>query len=247
MPEDRAGEPTAAPRLRTVAAVLAGGIGSRSGLDVPKQLADLGGRPILEHAVAAFDSHPDVDEVVVLMARSHVREARELVAAAAFGKVSAVAEGGTTRSDTTRKALQLLSGEDCKVLLHDAARPLVSATVVSQCVQALDRFDAVGVAVPATDTVFEVGGEGTIVDVPDRTRLWRAQTPQGFTLSVIRRAHELAAADPGFQPTDDCSVVLRYRPEVPVAVVRGEDTNLKITTAVDLRLAEQLLRENDSS
>jgi len=241
VPDDDSG---GASRLRTVAAVLAGGVGRRSGLDLPKQLAELDGRSILEHAIAAFDSHPAVDEVVVLMAPSHIEEARAVVEGARFGKVSAVLEGGTTRSDTTRRALEWLPAEECNLLLHDAARPLVSAKVIAECVQALDRHDAVGVAVPATDTVFEVGGDGTIVDVPDRSRLWRAQTPQGFKLSVIRRAHDLAGQDPGFQPTDDCSVVLRYLPDVAVGVVRGEDRNLKVTTSVDLQLAELLLKEN---
>jgi 2-C-methyl-D-erythritol 4-phosphate cytidylyltransferase len=239
--DDSAGE----PRLRTVAAVLAGGVGTRSGLEVPKQLAEVGSRSILEHAVAAFDAHPDVDEVLVLMAPSHVDAARAVVESGGFGKVGAVLEGGTTRSDTTRRALEWLGSDECNLLLHDAARPLVTARIIGDCVRALDHYDAVGVAVPATDTVFEVGPDGAIVFVPDRARLWRAQTPQGFKLSVIRRAHELAAADPGFQPTDDCSVVLRYLPDVPVGVVRGEDGNLKVTTAVDLQLAELLWQEGD--
>ena len=242
MPDDA--RPPGAARLRTVAAVLAGGVGRRSGLDAPKQLAEIGGRSILERSIAAFDSHPDVDEVLVLMARSHVAEARAVVDSGGFAKVGGVIEGGTTRSDTSRRALKWLPADECKLLLHDAARPLVTARVIAACVESLDHHDAVGVAVPATDTVFEVGAEGTVVDVPERSRLWRAQTPQGFKLSVIRHAHDLAAADPGFQPTDDCSVVLRYLPDVPVAVVRGDDGNLKITTSVDLELAEVLLRES---
>jgi 2-C-methyl-D-erythritol 4-phosphate cytidylyltransferase len=233
-----------APRLRTVAAVLAGGVGTRSGLEVPKQLAEVGGRSILGRSIAAFDSHPDIDDVLVLMAPSHVEQAHAVVDSGGFAKVGAVLEGGTTRSDTTRRALGWLGSDECNVLLHDAARPLVTARVIGECVQALSRYDAVGVAVPATDTVFEVGSDGTIVDVPDRARLWRAQTPQGFKLSVIRHAHHLAAADPGFQPTDDCSVVLRYLPDVPVAVVRGDDGNLKVTTPLDLQLTELLLEED---
>ena len=111
------------------------------------------------------------------------------------------------------------------------------------CVAALDRWQAVGVVVASSDTIVQVA-DGVIQRVLPRDSLARCQTPQGFRLSVISRAYELADADPGFAavpPTDDCGVVLRYLPDVPVGTVPGSERNLKITYAADLAIAQALL------
>ena len=129
---------------------------------------------------------------------------------------------------------------DCGVLLHDAARPLVDQRIIADCVAALRVHDAAGVAVPASDTMV-VTANGVMQSMPRRETLLRCQTPQCFRLPVITRAHELAAADPGFAPTDDCGVVLRYLPEVDVHIVPGSERNIKITYAQDLAVAEALL------
>ena len=129
---------------------------------------------------------------------------------------------------------------DCGVLLHDAARPLVDQRIIADCVAALRVHDAAGVAVPASDTMV-VTDNGVMQSMPRRETLLRCQTPQCFRLPVITRAHELAAADPAFTPTDDCGVVLRYLPEVDVHIVPGSERNIKITYAQDLAVAEALL------
>jgi 2-C-methyl-D-erythritol 4-phosphate cytidylyltransferase len=230
----------ASAETHCVAVLLAGGLGTRAGLDRPKQLAELGGTTVLERSLRALHDHPDVDEVVVVMAARHVDAAREL--AAANPKVSAVLPGGATRTESTLVALAHLGDRDCHLLIHDAARPLVTARIVTDCLAALQTYAAVATAVPVTDTVFEVGPDDTVSGVPRRASLRRAQTPQGFHSRVLRRAYGAAAADPGFAATDDCSVVRRYLPEEPVGVVAGDETNLKVTTALDLRIAETLLR-----
>jgi len=228
------------PRPRRVAVLLAGGTGTRTGLDVPKQLAVVGGRTVLEHSLRALHEHPDIDEVLVVMAAGHLDAAREVVDG--YGKVSAVLPGGETRTASTLAALAHLGDADCWVLLHDAARPLLPARVVTDCLAALADHGAVATAVPSTDTVFEVGPDGTISGVPSRATLRRAQTPQGFHADVLRRAYAVAAGDPDFVATDDCSVVHHYLPDVPVAVVAGDEANRKITTTLDLVLVEELLR-----
>src|SRR5208282_5253672 len=129
---------------------------------------------------------------------------------------------------------------DCGVLLHDAARPLVDQRIIADCVAALRVHDAAGVAVPASDTMV-VTDNGVMQSMPRRETLLRCQTPQCFRLPVIIRAHELAAADPGFTPTDDCGVVLRYLPDVDVHIVPGSERNIKITYAQDLAVAEVVL------
>jgi 2-C-methyl-D-erythritol 4-phosphate cytidylyltransferase len=230
--------------MRTVAVVLAGGMGQRFGGDRPKQLQVLAGRTLIEHSVAAFEHAPGVDAITVVMPAGLAGPARQQYAAAAHPKVTAVIEGGTTRTDSTRCALAALGDDECNVLFHDAARPLLDQRIIADCVSALATDRAIGVAVPSSDTIVEVT-DGVVTGMPRRETLARCQTPQGFRLSVIRRAYELADADPSFtlrQATDDCGVVLRYVPDVPVRLVQGSESNIKITYPGDLEIAETLLR-----
>ncbi|NYH51829.1 MULTISPECIES: IspD/TarI family cytidylyltransferase [Nocardiopsis] len=237
-----------ATRPRVIAAVLAGGVGARMGASSPKQLMTLAGRPVIEHTIAAFEACPDVDEIVVLMVEEYLGRVGDIVAAAGFTKVGAVLPGGATRTETSRAALAAAgrAADTDLVLLHDAARPLVRPATISACVSALGEAGAVGVAVPSADTVVRVapgrsGGEA-VTQVPPRAELRRMQTPQGFRLGVVRRAYELAAADPDLVATDDCGVVLRYLPEEEVRIVPGEEANIKVTNPGDIEIAETLLR-----
>ncbi len=231
--------------MRTVAVVLAGGSGERFGTPVPKQLLPLAGRPMIEHSVAAFEQAPAVDRILVVMAAGHAEQARALLRTGGYAKLSSVIDGGLTRSGSTRCAIAELGNDECDVLFHDAARPLVSQQTIADCVAALADHRAVGVAVPSSDTIAVVS-DGLITAIPRRDSLARCQTPQGFRLSVIRRAYQLADADPGFgelPATDDCGIVLRYLPELGVHVVPGSEHNIKITYPRDLAIAEALLRE----
>ncbi len=228
-----------------VAVVLGGGAGNRFGAAVPKQLLTLNGKTLVEHCVAAFAQAPGIDEVILVMPPAYHEEARTLVGE----QVGAIIEGGVTRSDSARSAIAHLAARypagQTGVLFHDAARPLVTQRIIADCVAALKEHDAAGTAIPASDTILVAAG-GVIAHVPPRETLYRAQTPQAFRLSVIARAHELAAADPAFTPTDDCGVVLRYLPEVPVHLIPGSERNIKVTYPADLAVAEALLK-NESN
>jgi ribitol-5-phosphate 2-dehydrogenase (NADP+) / D-ribitol-5-phosphate cytidylyltransferase len=229
--------------MQTVAVVLAAGSGERFGADVPKQLLPLAGRALIEHSVAAFDEAPGVDAILVVMTPGHAGQTRDLLAGTGYRKLTKVIAGGRTRVESTWRAIEELGSAECDVLFHDAARPLVDQQVIAGCVAALAGHRAVGVAVPSSDTIAVVS-DGVIANVPRRDSLVRCQTPQGFRLSVIRRAHELAAADPRFgdlPATDDCGIVLRYLPEVKVRIVPGSERNIKITYPRDLAIAEALL------
>ena len=229
--------------MRMVAVVLGGGVGQRMGAGMPKQLLALGGKTLVERCVAAFDEAPGVDEILVVMARGYTGQVKAMLTDAGYRKVTAVVEGGETRPDSTRVALAAIAATapgDCGVLLHDAARPLVDQRIIADCVAALRVHDAAGVAVPASDTMV-ITENGVMHSMPRRETLQRCQTPQCFRLSVITRAHELAAADPGFAPTDDCGVVLRYLPDVDVHIVPGSERNIKVTYAQDLAVAEAVL------
>jgi ribitol-5-phosphate 2-dehydrogenase (NADP+) / D-ribitol-5-phosphate cytidylyltransferase len=230
--------------MRTVAVVLAAGSGERFGTDVPKQLLPLAGRALIEHSVAAFEQAPGVDAILVVMAAGHAGRARDMLTGNGYRKLTKVITGGRTRVESTRRAIDELGSAECDVLFHDAARPLVDQRVIAGCVAALAGHRAVGVAVPSSDTIAVVS-DGVMSGMPRRDSLVRCQTPQGFRLSVIRRAHELAAADPRFgdlPATDDCGMVLRYLPEEKVHIVPGSERNIKITYPRDLAVAEALLR-----
>jgi 2-C-methyl-D-erythritol 4-phosphate cytidylyltransferase len=238
------------PEPRTVAVVLAGGTGARIGLDIPKQLLKIAGKTILEHTLDAFESHPGIDEILVMMAPSHTPEAQRLVARGEYRKVTRVLDGGADRASSTEKAIAALSessqdDEDCNVLFHDAVRPLIEQRIITDCVAALRTYTAVDVAIPSADTVIVVDDADVISDIPPRGRLRRGQTPQGFRLSVIRRAYELARADPDFArrpATDDCGVALRYLPDTPIYVVPGSERNMKVTHPVDVFIADKLFQ-----
>lgn len=234
-------------KLRNVAVVLAGGTGTRVGLSIPKQLIKIAGKPIIEHTIAAMQMSPVVDEILVMMAPGHLDEVRAIVRKGDYDKVSQILEGRGTRNDTTAAALAALGDSECNVLLHDAVRPLVSQTILAANVAALETHEAVDTVIPSADTVIKVGesrgsAAETIADVLPRHLLRRGQTPQSFRLSTIRAAYEKAAQDPEFAATDDCTVVLRYLPEVPIAVVAGHERNMKVTEPIDVYIADKLFQ-----
>lgn len=241
--------------LRNVAVILAGGTGSRVGLNIPKQLIKIAGKPIIEHTIIALSQSPLIDEIVIMMAPGHLDPVREIVRAGGYRKVTRILEGSGTpiRNDTTYAAIQALGDEDCNIILHDAVRPLVSQTIIEANVKALQEYEAVDTAIASADTIIQVDGEleggkrvgaeqPVISDILARPLLRRGQTPQSFRLSVIRRAYELARQDPNFTATDDCTVVLRYLPDVPIAVVNGHERNMKVTEPIDIYLADKLFQ-----
>jgi 2-C-methyl-D-erythritol 4-phosphate cytidylyltransferase len=228
--------------LKNVAVLLAGGVGTRIGLDIPKQLLKIAGKPILEHTLAALDSHPAVDEVLIMMAPGHLDAVRAIVRDGDYRKVVGILEGADTRNDTTLRALEALGDEECNVLFHDAVRPLVTPRIIGECFEALQDHEAVDVAIPSADTIIEVGPDDTIRDIPPRATLRRGQTPQAFRASVIKKAYARAVQDDDFVATDDCTVVLRYLPEVPIRVVRGDERNMKVTEPIDVYLADKLFQ-----
>lgn len=227
--------------LRTVGVVLAGGVGARLGLDVPKQMVKVAGKTILEHTVAALDAHEAIDEVIVMMTPGWSEKAATELGER-YPKVSRILDGGTTRNETTRRVLDALGPEECKLVLHDAVRPLVDTQIISDSVDALDEFDAVDVVIPSADTIVEVDAQGIISSIPNRDFLRRGQTPQSFKISTLRRAYELAADDPYFKATDDCGVVVKYLPGVAIKTVDGSEQNIKVTHPVDLFIADKLFQ-----
>ncbi|MDN5894294.1 MAG: bifunctional cytidylyltransferase/SDR family oxidoreductase [Nocardioides sp.] len=228
--------------LKNIAVLLAGGVGARVGLDIPKQLIKIAGRPIMEHTLAALDSHPMVDEIIVLMAQGHLDAVHEIIRKGGYKKVSQVLEGAATRNETTLRAIRAVEDAEANLLFHDAVRPMVTERIITDCFQALDVYDAVDTAIPSADTIVSLGDDGTIESIPRRNRLRRGQTPQCFKASTIRHAYQEAGKDPNFEATDDCTVVLRYSPDVPIGIVRGDDRNMKVTEPIDVYIADKLFQ-----
>lgn len=243
----QAATPQSAP---VVAVVLAAGFGTRFDPDNPKQLVSVGGKPIVCWSIEAFERCARVSDIVVVV-NSRVRsQVESLIDQRGYAKVRVVIDGGAERVDSTAAALDMLAQagipDDAKILIHDAVRPFVQQSAIDGSIDALDQFKAATVAYASTDTVLlteDLGDLKVVRSVPDRPNTFRAQTPQSFRFSTIRKAYELAAADPDFHPTDDTRVVVDYLPNEPVAIVSGAETNLKITTLEDIPTAERIAEE----
>ena len=227
-----------------VAVILAGGTGTRVGASMPKQFLDIDGRSVIERSIDAFDQAAGVDEVAIVVHPDWKSHMEGLVNRNSWQKVKRILEGGAERymSSLNAIAAYLDYPDDTNLILHDAARPFVSQEVIARTVEALRYHEAVGVGIPSTDTVWEVRQDFDpqlskfIVRIPERSTMWRAQTPQAFRLPLIRDAYQCALQDPQFRATDDCGVVRRYLPSVKIHIVEGEEQNRKITFKEDMRL-----------
>ena len=225
------------------AILLAAGSGRRMGDVLPKQFLSLAGRPVLVHALAAFERARQVDRVVLVSLPDRVDRCREMVRRWGIRKVTAVVKGGAQRQDSVAQGLGAVPDDASVIAVHDGARPLILPGQIDAVIDlARDKGSAV-LGAPVTDTVKEVEN-GRVLQTLDRSRMWRVQTPQAFRASILRRAHD-AAARSGYVGTDDTSLVERVN--APVHVVTGREDNLKITAQEDLALAESILRSRAGS
>lgn len=229
---------------RNIAIILAGGKGSRMGLDRPKQFLKIAGLTVMERSVTAFEKNGCIDEIAVVINTDFTQEIENMVKQNCWTKVRRILPGGKERYDSSLSAIRAYEGQDVCLLFHDAARPLVTQEIITEVCRALREHRAVGVGIATVDTIMEVH-DGRITQVPDRRRLQRMQTPQAFRIDVISEAYRRALQDSSFRATDDCGVVLRYMPEVPVHVVAGDERNMKLTYADDLSLMERIVMQTE--
>ena len=224
------------PLKRCGAVIVAAGSASRMG-GIDKVMAPLNGEPMIARTVRAFQNCDAISEIVVVTRQDLILPITSLCSD--MDKVQAVVAGGSSRQESVHLGLNALS-DKCKLAaIHDGARPLISWQVIDRVVRAANTYGAAAPAIPVKDTIKVVQG-GVVKETPDRATLQAVQTPQVFDFDILRGALKKAKQD-GAQVTDDCSAVERIG--LTVKIVEGEERNLKVTTPLDLKIAQLLLEE----
>ncbi len=218
------------------AVIVAAGSATRMG-GTDKILAQLGGEPVITRTVRAFQQCDTVKEIVIVTREDRITAVRDVCAE--FDKVRAVVAGGKTRQESVWLGLNALSKKVKLAAVHDGARPLVTWQLIDRVIRAANTYGAAAPAVPVKDTVKIVRG-GVVAETPERKTLQAVQTPQVFDFDLLRGALKKAAED-GAELTDDCCAVERMG--MSVKIVEGAEENLKITTPMDLKIAQMLLEE----
>lgn len=218
------------------AVIVAAGSASRMG-GIDKVMAPLGGTPMVARTAAAFQNCDAIAEIVIVTRPDLIRPISALCAG--MDKVRAVVAGGSSRQESVWLGLNALSEDIQLAAIHDGARPLVSNLVIDRTVRAANSYGAAAPAVPVKDTIKVVKG-GLVEKTPDRATLQAVQTPQVFDFDLLRGALKKAEEEKA-AVTDDCSAVERLG--MKVKIVEGDERNLKVTTPMDLKIAEMLLEE----
>jgi len=227
--------------MKTYAVILASGKGQRFKSDIPKQFTKLAGKLLIEHTISVFEKHSLVDEIIVVTLEDYISKLEELIIKNNWRKVSKLLIGGKTRQDSSFIGINAIEEEEAYVLIHDAVRPFVSNKTISEVIRRLSEYEAVDVAIPSTDTVIKINDQRLIEEIPERKYLWRGQTPQGFRLSIIKKAHLLARKENFRNVTDDCGLITYYKLG-NVFVVKGEEENIKITNPLDIYIADKIFQ-----
>ena len=226
----------ALPLKRCGAVIVAAGSASRMG-GIDKVMAVLGGEPMIARTVRAFQQCGAIADIVIVTRPDLIRPISALCAQ--MDKVRMVVAGGQSRQESVALGLNALPKGVELAAVHDGARPLITDAVIDRTVRAANSYGAAAPAVPVKDTIKVVRG-GLVTDTPDRASLQAVQTPQVFDFDLLRGALKKAAEDAA-AVTDDCSAVERLG--MAVKIVEGDERNLKVTTPMDLKIAEMLLEE----
>lgn len=218
------------------AVIVAAGSASRMG-GIDKVMANLGGEPMILRTVRAFQNCDAITSIVIVTREDLIRPISDLCRD--MGKVVAVVAGGSSRQESVHLGLNALPKGMKLAAVHDGARPLISWQVIDRVVRAANTYGAAAPAIPVKDTIKVVSG-GLVKETPDRSTLMAVQTPQVFDFDLLRGALKKAEED-GAAVTDDCSAV--ERTGMKIKIVKGDERNLKVTTPMDLKIAELLLEE----
>ena len=218
------------------AVIVAAGSASRMG-GIDKVMAQLQGEPMICRTVRQYQNCDAISEIVIVTREDLILPIRELCSS--MDKVKAVVVGGKSRPESVNMGLNALSDKVKLAAIHDGARPLITWQVIDRTVRAANSYGAAAPAVPVKDTIKVVQG-GVVKNTPDRSTLFAVQTPQVFDFDLLRGALQKALLD-GAEITDDCSAVERMG--MSVKIVEGDERNIKVTTPMDLKIAQMLLEE----
>ena len=216
--------------------IVAGGSGTRVGGTELKQFRWVAGKPMVLHSLQTFQLRPDVALVVIVLPRDYAADPPPWIFQCDIDRML-VSQGGRDRMQSVYNGLEDMPENISTVVIHDAARPLASGTVIDRVIREARNGHGAIAALPVTDTLKEVDGDGRIVRTIDRTNLWRAQTPQAFPRAMIDEVHTRARRDK-LAATDDAALCEHY--SCPVVVVRGSERGMKVTDAGDFAIAESL-------
>ena len=220
----------------TSAIIVAAGDSTRMGYKLSKQLIPLNGRAAIEYTLQAFQSSPLIDEIIVVARSKDIDDIAHI--AFAFKKVSSVTAGGAERVESVKKGVKAADKRATHYAIHDGARVLITPEQIEKVVNAAYECGAATLGTPVTDTVKVVDESGVILSTPDRSSMWAVQTPQVFEKELYKRAMANAIENE-LSVTDDCSMIEAIGGKV--RVIRGEYSNIKLTTPVDITVAEALL------
>ena len=228
-----------------IALILAAGTGSRMGnADKPKQFLPIYGKPLMIHTIEAFEMHDDIDKIVVVTSEGYDDQVKVWCKQYDLGKVKAVAIGSDSRQGSVYNGLQAVKAlgakDDDIIVIHDAARPLISQNIITNNIEACKKYDAVDTVIKASDTIVASSDAERITNIPNRSELYQGQTPQTFKFALISEAHEKAKAGQIPNVTDDTKLVISMGKEVHL--VEGSKQNFKITTFDDLMMLKALLK-----
>lgn len=218
----------------------AAGVGRRMGSDRNKLLMPLLQRPIFGWTLSAANSASSIEWIGIICQPVDRPDIEQMVDECKLQKPVAFIQGGDTRQASVYNGLQALPKQASHVLIHDGARCLATPALFDRCAQAALRYPGFIAAVPVKDTIKQVDADKMITNTPERAGLWAAQTPQGFDVAVLKQCHDRGQAE-GWQVTDDAALLEKCG--VPVSIVEGEETNLKVTTPVDLAIAQFILQQ----
>lgn len=227
-----------------IAVILGAGSGSRMGGVMPKQFWPIEGKTILEHTAEAFIRHPGISEVALVVPKAHVLWVKNLFFAEP--KVRKIIIGGANRSQSSWAAVQAFSNQpQAWLIFHDAARPLVSSESISAAIDAAAEYEAATSAIASSDTILISSENGNeVAQIPNRSLMWRCQTPQAFRQEILARAYEIGMEDPEFRASDDCGVIKQYLPHVKIGIFMGSEENIKLTYARDMEFVAEQLRKH---
>ncbi len=222
----------------TTALILAGGSGERMGNIVPKQFLEIAGKPIIQYSIEKFEKNGLIDEICIVCREDHIKKLEVMIKRCGAKKIAKILPGGPSRQESSYLGVRDCSRGMELVLIHDAVRPLIGDNIIKDVLAAAKEVGAACPAIRIDDTMVVKKGD-FIGEIPERDLFRRVQTPQGFRLDVILKAHEKAKEKGFTDATDDCGLV--FLAGGLVKIVEGAKLNIKITKPIDMLIAESLI------